>query len=78
MNRVRYSDLQFAEDLDLWIQMYINNEVFGYLSQVHTHYLAPIYSTHSEYAEKMKGWKIGAMHVLLKHYSSFGHDPYFY
>lgn len=78
MKEVQYRNMQFGEDLDLWIQLYKNNTLFGYLQKIHTHYLAPNYSTHTEYVEKMKWWKLGAMNALIRHSQSFASEPYFY
>jgi len=51
-----YQDMNFWEDVDLWMRLYLDWQKLLYDNEVLTQYLAPNQSQHSEYFAKMKQW----------------------
>ena len=52
-----YKNINFWEDMDLWIRMYLGWEELWYQDKILSNYLYPKYSSHSNYLEKMLEWK---------------------
>jgi len=78
LQKYKYENLNFSEDMNLWIQCFRNSEKMWYTWKIHTRYLAPEFSEHSEFIEKMKGWKVTTMKVLISNIGYFSKDVYFY
>lgn len=73
-----YGNSEYGEDYEIWIRFFRDGIKMGHTEVVHTKYLAPSFSTHSDFVKKMKTRKITGIKVLLSHNKVFYHDPYFY
>jgi len=78
IKELKYKDLNYSEDADLWIRLFKNGHKMWYINEVHTRYLTPSFSTHSEYVQKMKQWKRKWTKVMLSHFNYLYKDPLLY
>ena len=73
-----YPDRKYLEDTELWIRMFLWGEKFHSMERIHSDYLIPQESEHSEYVAKMKRWNWEAIKISLKYGKHFLDDKYFY
>jgi len=74
----KYKDMDVCEDLELWMNLFRNNIQIWYLDKLHTQYLNPMHSQHSDYVKKIRAWKKWGIKVMLSHFSWYYKDIYFY
>lgn len=73
-----YKDLNFGEDTELWMRLFIGWKKIVVHPAIHSLYLSPEKSTHSELGEKMKAWSIWWMKLATMHFKDFYFDKFFY
>ena len=72
-----YKDINFGEDVDLWMRMFIEDIKISGIETVHTHYLTPLESTHSDSIEKLKKWRITSLEFYRAYFKYLVKDPVF-
>ncbi|NDK09409.1 glycosyltransferase [Candidatus Gracilibacteria bacterium] len=73
-----YADINYGEDIDLWMRLYLEDIQMGKIDALHSYYLSPLESSHSDYIEKLKKWRLSSLQFYVKYFRHTARDPLFF
>lgn len=73
-----YTDMNYGEDVDLWMRLYLADVQMWKIDALHSYYLSPLESSHSDYIEKLKKWRLASLQFYVKYFKHTARDPLFY